>query len=211
MIIKTFFFKLGKLFSNKCIVKLFNYTNSLKKYICSGYYSKQFKYYGTNTIISSKIELKGGKYIHIGTNSYIGKRAVLTAWDYAKQKKYTPNIFIGNNVCIGDDVHITSINSITISDGCLIGKKVTITDNDHGHGNISECQILPIERELSTKGRVYIGENTWIADKVTIVSGVSIGKNCIIGANSVITKSFPDNCIIAGTPGKIIKKIDLHE
>lgn len=211
MKIKKIFFLFGKIVAIKYIIKLFYIINSILKYIYSGYYSKQVKHYGTNTIIAGPILLKGGRYIHIGSNSYIGKRAVLTAWDNAKQKNYTPNIFIGNNVCIGDDVHITSINSITISDGCLIGKKVTITDNAHGYGNISECNILPIKRELSTKGPVFIDENTWIGDKVTIVSGVSIGKNCIIGANSVITKSFPCNSIIAGSPGRIIKKINSYE
>ena len=211
MDIKKFFFLFGKVLAIKYIIKLLYYIGSIQKYIYSGYYSKQFKYYGINTIIAGPILLKGGQYIHIGNNSYIGKRAVLTTWDNSKEKSYTPNISIGNNVCIGDDVHITSINSITISDGCLIGKKVTITDNAHGHGNISEYNILPIKRELSTKGPVFIGENTWIGDKVTIVSGVSIGKNCIIGANSVITKSFPCNSIIAGSPGRIIKKIDSNE
>ena len=49
-----------------------------------------------------------------------------------------------------------------------------------------------------------IGRNVWIGDKATILPDVSIGNNCIIGANSVVTKSFPDNCVIAGNPAKIL-------
>lgn len=45
-----------------------------------------------------------------------------------------------------------------------------------------------------------------MGDKVTILPGVSLGDNIIIGANAVVTKSFPCNCVIAGNPAKIIKQ-----
>ena len=55
---------------------------------------------------------------------------------------------------------------------------------------------------------VVIGDNVWIGDKSTILSGVQIGDSCIIAANSVVTKSLPSFCIAAGNPCKILKIID---
>ena len=59
-----------------------------------------------------------------------------------------------------------------------------------------------------TPSKVEIGNNVWIGGGVTILPGVSIGNNTVVGAGSVVTKSFPDNVVIAGNPAKIIKKLD---
>ena len=55
--------------------------------------------------------------------------------------------------------------------------------------------------------KVSIGNNVWIGGGVTILPGVSLGNNVVVGAGSVVTKSFPDNVIIAGNPATIIKKL----
>lgn len=54
---------------------------------------------------------------------------------------------------------------------------------------------------------VIIGENCWLGNSVSIMPGVTLGNNVTVGANSVVTKSFPDNVVIAGCPAKIIKEI----
>lgn len=55
---------------------------------------------------------------------------------------------------------------------------------------------------------VHIGENSWCGAGVTILPGVVIGKDVIVGAGSVVTKEFPDNLIIAGDPAKIIRTFE---
>jgi acetyltransferase-like isoleucine patch superfamily enzyme len=70
-----------------------------------------------------------------------------------------------------------------------------------------EASIPPVKRTLKSKGEVKIGNNVWIGDKATILGGVTIGDNVIIGANSVVTHDVPSNCVAAGNPAKIIKKI----
>lgn len=55
---------------------------------------------------------------------------------------------------------------------------------------------------------VIIGDNCWFGNSVTVLPGVTIGNNVTVGANSVVTKSFPDNVVIAGCPAKIIKTLD---
>ena len=57
---------------------------------------------------------------------------------------------------------------------------------------------------------VIIDEGTWIGTKTTIIGNVHIGKHCVIGANSVVTKDIPDYCVAAGIPAKIIKRYNFE-
>jgi acetyltransferase-like isoleucine patch superfamily enzyme len=84
---------------------------------------------------------------------------------------------------------------------------VTITDNSHGSSDEIYQGVPPVKRKLYTKGPVEIGNNVWIGDKATILPGVTIGDNCIVAANAVVTKSIPENSIVAGNPAKVIKTI----
>ena len=119
-----------------------------------------------------------------------------------------PKISIGKNVQINDYVHITAIDSVIIEDNVLIASKVYISDCLHGSyagGEQSRPEVIVKDRKLSHKS-VLIKENAWLGDNVSILPGTIVGKNSIIGANSVVSKSIPDNSIAVGTPAKVIKK-----
>jgi len=183
------------------------YIKKLVNKLYTFWLSSEFRSIGKTSSINRPIRIKGGKYVSIGKNAGIGQRAVLTAWDLYKGYSYNPEIVIGDRTWIGDDVHISAINKILIGNDVLIGKKVTITDNAHGSSNIAAMSIPPTDRPLISKGPVLICDRVWIGDKVTILSGVQIGINVVIGANSVVTKDLPANSIAAGVPAKIIHKL----
>ena len=58
---------------------------------------------------------------------------------------------------------------------------------------------------LSQKGPVVIGNNVWLADKVSVMPGVTIGDGAIVAANAVVTKDVPPYALVAGIPAKVIK------
>jgi acetyltransferase-like isoleucine patch superfamily enzyme len=198
---------LGKSWSYIYSYKLNRKLSNIKIILYSAWISREFKSFGVRSRIYSVSSLVGGKYISIGERSLLGTRTVLTAWDKYGSDLFTPQIFIGDNVNIGDDCHITAINSIKIGNNVLTGKKITITDSAHGKNDFEFLSIPPAERPLYSAGPVIIDDAVWIGDKVTILANVHIGKNAIIGANAVVTKDIPANCVAGGIPARILKQL----
>lgn len=129
---------------------------------------------------------------------------------YAKfgQSTYAPSIILEDGCNIGPRAHITAINKITIGAGTLTGRDLTITDHTHGNVDATEqLELAPNRRPLYSKGPVIIGQNVWLGDKVTILAGVSIGDNAIVGAGAVVTKDVPPDTIVGGNPARILKKM----
>lgn len=150
----------------------------------------------------------GAKYFTIGKKCLFGYKAIITAHESYGSQKFNPRVEIGDNCDFGDYIHISVIGLLKIGNNCLSGRNVTISDNNHGDTNFADLSLPPKKRKLVCKGPIVIEDDVWICDKVSILGGVHIGKGCVIGANSVVTKSFPPYCIIAGVPAKIIKTID---
>lgn len=115
---------------------------------------------------------------------------------------YGYQIFVGENFFANFDCVFLDAAPIEIGDNCLIGPKTCIYAISH--------PFDPKERKKGTglPKKVVIGHDVWIGGGVTILPGVHLGNNVIVGAGSVVTKSFPDNVVIAGNPARVIKKLN---
>jgi len=112
-------------------------------------------------------------------------------------------IRIGPRSYIGVGSVICARDAISIGSDCLIAEHVTIRDQDHrfGPGVITRHAGF-------TTAPINIGDNVWVGAKTTITKGVTIGNNTVIGANSVVSKDIPANTVAAGSPARVIRKID---
>jgi acetyltransferase-like isoleucine patch superfamily enzyme len=124
--------------------------------------------------------------------------------DY-KVQEFSPRITIGNRVTATGNLTIGAAREVIIEDDVLFASNVTILDNFHGYENPDEpYKYQPLLRIIP----VLIRKGCWIGENVVILPGVTIGEMTIIGANSVVTKSIPDQCIAVGAPARISKKWD---
>jgi acetyltransferase-like isoleucine patch superfamily enzyme len=122
-------------------------------------------------------------------------------------RTYTPTakIYIGSNTGM-NGVSITSrTKSIYIGSNCRIAPNTVIVDSDYH-------SMIPPESRLQNPGfefdkDVVINENVWIGMRSIILKGVTIGKNSVIAAGSVVVKDIPEDCLAAGVPAIVVKKL----
>lgn len=123
---------------------------------------------------------------------------------------YGKHISIGKNTFINYNCTLLDCNKITIGKNVLIGPGTGIYTATHPT-NYKERLNLNKEGQAPYKTYalpVKIGDNVWIGGNVSIMPGVTIGDNSVIGAGSVVTKSVPNNVVAAGNPCKVIKNLD---
>lgn len=158
------------------------------------------------------------KYINIGKRCSIGKNSVISGYKggylnignnvriscYCKLATCGGKLIVDDNVQIGDYCTITAQGGVFIENNVLMADKINIIANQHRYEDIS----VPIMGQGQISKPIYIKSGTWIGINVTVLDGVTIGKNCIIGANSVVTKDIPDFSVAVGTPARVIKLYD---
>lgn len=118
---------------------------------------------------------------------------------------YGYQISVGDHFFANFDCVLLDGGKITIGDHCMLGPEVCIFAITH--------PLDPKEREkgIGIPKDVTIGDHVWIGGNATILPGVTLGNNVVVGAGSVVTKSFPDNVVIAGNPAVVIKRLDVEE
>lgn len=144
--------------------------------------------------------VKGGRYIEIGDDFFIGKNFLLATY---KEGDSEPKLMIGNNVCAQQNVRISCMNSVIIEDDVLMASTILITDNNHG---INPSLDISYKEQKNTTEPVRIGKGTWIGEQSIVLSGSNIGEKCVIGANSVVTGQIDDYSMAVGNPARVIKK-----
>lgn len=107
-------------------------------------------------------------------------------------------LIIGNNTFINQGSNIYAGKSLYIGDNVVIADLVAIHDNN----------FHSVEYDSVLKKPVVIESNVWIGMRSIILPGVTIGKNSVVAAGSVVTKSFPPNSLIGGSPAKLIRELN---
>lgn len=167
-------------------------------------YKLKFKNIGNRTRIKNPLKIDGMTNISIGNNVLIQYKTWLASVPLANN---ACELVIGNNSVIGNFNHIYATKSIVIGNSVLTADKVYISDNSHSFDN----PLIPIlNQPIKQLNNVYIGDGTWIGENVCVI-GASIGRDCVIGANSVVTKDIPDYSIAVGAPAKVIKQYSFEK
>lgn len=162
------------------------------------------KMMGASSVILLPRRIQGAKNIEVGDHVVIQANSWIATYSKYEDQKFTPRIKIGNNVKIGRSFFLTATDLVDIGDGCLFSEQVFISDNFH---NTAPSTVPPHAQRLGSKGAVRIGKNCFIGVRACIFSGVTLGDYCVVGANAVVTKSFPARSVIAGSPAVLIREV----
>ena len=117
---------------------------------------------------------------------------------------YGSNIKIGENFYANHNLMILDVDKVVFGDNVLVGPNCSFFTSVH-----------PIEADLRIKGfgsskPITVGDNVWICGNVTVLPGVNIGENSIIGAGSIVCKDIPANVIAVGNPCKVIRNLWIY-
>ena len=162
-----------------------------------------FKNLSKRVLFSPPFRIDGSDGISINHKTFFQKGV----WLYCSGiNNIKANLSIGEGCVFGYNNHITCVRKVTIGDFVLTANNVYISDNLHSYENINKPII---HQPIIFKRAVKIGDGAWIGENVSII-GANIGKNSVIGANSVVTRDIPDYCVAVGSPAVIIRQFDLH-
>jgi len=117
--------------------------------------------------------------------------AKLTKYNWLVQ--YSKNLSLGNKTDIGAFTYINALYGVEIEDFVQVG---------------SHCSIYSVSTIDNKKGKIVLKKNCKIGSHSTIMPGVTIGENSIVGAHSLVISDIPDNVIALGVPAKVKKSID---
>ena len=124
---------------------------------------------------------KVGTFVEIQKNAVIGRNVKISSHTFiCEGVQIEDNVFVGHNVSFINDKYPRSANA----DGSLQTE--------------ADWQVVP----------TLVKKGASIGTSVTILCGVTIGENAIVGAGSVVTKNVPDNAVVAGNPARILRKLE---
>ncbi|TNE54703.1 MAG: acyltransferase [Bacteroidetes bacterium] len=109
-------------------------------------------------------------------------------------------VHIGRNSRVG--LGNTIIGPVRIGDSVNMAQHITISGLNHGYEDV---HLPPCDQPCQC-AEIYIGNHCWIGANVVITAGVKLGTHVVVAAGSVVTKSVPAFCVVAGNPAKIIKR-----
>lgn len=142
------------------------------------------------------------RYVSLGSNVRLGRRCRIQGVPRYGSQAFDPHIIIGSHVAVEQDLYLTCASRISIGDHTAIAAFVTITDIDHQYAD----PALPIEAQPITVEEVSIGPDCKIYNGAVILKGTRIGRHCVVAANAVVRGEFPDYCVIAGAPARVVKR-----
>lgn len=176
---------------------------------------------GRSTIFGRDIVLRHPRKIAIGENVVIDDGCVLDARgtdnsgivicdDVMLARNIVlgcknGDISIGNNVGIGaySIIHAIGESGVSIGNDVVIGAYTYLVGGSHYHTDRTD---IPVSQQgLDLKGGICIENNVWLGARVTVLDGVTIGRDAIIGAGAVVTHNVPAFATAVGTPAKVVK------
>ena len=164
--------------------------------------ARSFFRFGSRSTLCLPIRLGGADRVEIGDRVYVGAGCWIES---LADDDFTgvPVISIGSGTSFSGYCTVTAVSRVSIGKNVLIARHVHISDHFHAFHD----PVVPVkEQGVDRIADVVVKEGAWIGHGVVICPGVTIGRNAVIGANSVVREDVPDHCVAAGVPARILRR-----
>lgn len=165
---------------------------------------------GNELDVDANVRFYGPENIEVGSYTKIRSNSrIQTVDSYSLTgQKFHPKIKIGERCFIEFGVHISACYSIEIGNDVTIASGAYIADQQHRYDD----PIKPVSQQpITEKGRIHIGDGSFIGVGACVFSNVVLGEHVVVGANSVVTKDVPPFCVVAGAPARILRHYDFQQ
>ena len=164
-------------------------------------HARKFASIGRRSHIVSPFRLDGASRIVIGADTLVQRGG----WLYCVGVDgIEPALTIGDGCVFGYNSHITAVRDVRIGDHVLTANNVYISDNVHSY---EDTRVPIMHQPVLFRRAVSIGAGSWIGENACVI-GASVGRNCVVSANAVVTRDAPDWCVVAGVPARVIRQFD---
>ena len=165
-------------------------------------FGRRFRKFGHTVSVIFPAGVDGAENIELGDDVYIAYKTFLAAVAHTGQPAC--RLAIGSGSRIGRFNHIYATQRVVLGANVLTANNVYISDNLHGY---QDPDVPILQQPIRQNGTVEIGDGSWLGHNA-VVLGAHIGKQCVIGANAVVTHDIPDHCVAVGAPAVIIRRYD---
>ena len=159
--------------------------------------------FGNGSSIVEPMRIIGKSRIFIGDNVTILNQVRMETVRSWGGQQLDGRLTIGSGTSFEQCCHLVAAKDVTIGRDCVFSAFVYVSDCAHGYTPDQPIMQTPLE-----VSPVKIGDHCFVGISSCIMPGVTLGSNVVIGANSVVTKDIPDDCMAAGSPARIIKRYD---
>ena len=166
-------------------------------------YGRKFGAFGRGSALHRPIRIMGKKKIFIGNHVHILDNARMETVAAFGKKRFSPCLTIGDNTSIEQGFHAIASGHLNIGSEVTISGNVFVSDCYHNYTDLD----TDVMNQPLMYARTAIGDYCFIGYGASIQPGAVLGKQVIVGSNAVVLKGeYPDHCVLAGVPAKIIKK-----
>ena len=157
---------------------------------------------GNNVNIHDYVEINAQvkNSVTLGNNIHIGKYSIIKCTG-----EYTdsiPSIKIGDNFGCGDFCYFGCAGGITIGNNVIMGQNVRF----HAQNHMFDLVDIPINNQGTTQKGITIEDDCWIGAGSVFLDGITVGKGCVIGSNTLVNKNIQPYSVVVGNPARVIKK-----
>jgi acetyltransferase-like isoleucine patch superfamily enzyme len=164
-----------------------------------------FADFGPHSVLQPPVSVAGADRIRVGSGVWVGAGCWLHS---VGRTGDTVVLELGDGTNLAGNCTLAAASSIRLGAHVLLARGVYVADHAHAFADRDRPVIL---QGIDRIAPVVLEDGCWLGENVVVCPGVRIGRNAVVGANSVVTRDVPERCVAVGAPARVIRHLDAGE